>query len=175
MAVNAGKLTEKAQDAIVAAQRLAEERHHTQLEPEHLLHALVTQEDGVVPAITERVRKSCAAGKAARTVPVLVKFDGAVATEPPDQVPLERFQERLESLGRVGRLEAVQPAVLAQPDLGAATLQQREHCQRIGILTADEAAHRPKFALKRTECVAEAAHMHQPFADGRHDFLVLAD
>jgi ATP-dependent Clp protease ATP-binding subunit ClpB len=49
------KLTEKAQEAIVAAQRLAEERHHTQLEPEHLLHALVAQEDGVVPAILERL------------------------------------------------------------------------------------------------------------------------
>ena len=37
MAFNMNKLTEKAQEAIVAAQRLAEERHHTQLEPEHLL------------------------------------------------------------------------------------------------------------------------------------------
>ena len=55
MAMNMNKLTEKAQEAIVAAQRLAEERHHTQLEPEHLLYALVTQEDGVVPAILERL------------------------------------------------------------------------------------------------------------------------
>jgi ATP-dependent Clp protease ATP-binding subunit ClpB len=53
--VNTSKLTEKAQDAIVAAQRLAEDSHHTQLEPEHLLHALVSQEDGVVPAILERL------------------------------------------------------------------------------------------------------------------------
>jgi ATP-dependent Clp protease ATP-binding subunit ClpB len=49
------KLTEKAQAAIVAAQRLAEERRHTQLEPEHLLHALVTQEGGVVPALLVRL------------------------------------------------------------------------------------------------------------------------
>jgi ATP-dependent Clp protease ATP-binding subunit ClpB len=55
MAMNMNKLTEKAQEAIVAAQRLAEDRHHTQLEPEHLLHALVTQEDGVAPAILERL------------------------------------------------------------------------------------------------------------------------
>ena len=55
MSMNMNKLTEKAQEAIVAAQRFAEERHHTQLEPEHLLHALVTQEDGVVPAILERL------------------------------------------------------------------------------------------------------------------------
>ena len=44
MAINMNKLTEKAQEAIVAAQRLAEERHHTQLEPEHLLHALVAMD-----------------------------------------------------------------------------------------------------------------------------------
>src|SRR6188508_396340 len=55
MAMNMNKLTEKAQEAIVAAQRLAEDSHHTQLEPEHLLFALVTQEDGVVPAILERL------------------------------------------------------------------------------------------------------------------------
>ena len=41
--MNTSKLTEKAQEAIVAAQRLAEDRHHTQLEPEHLLVALVTR------------------------------------------------------------------------------------------------------------------------------------
>src|SRR6188508_1172053 len=55
MAMNMNKLTEKAQEAIVAAQRLAEDSHHTQLEPEHLLFALVAQEDGVVPAILERL------------------------------------------------------------------------------------------------------------------------
>ena len=38
MSFSMNKLTEKAQEAIVAAQRLAEERQHTQLEPEHLLH-----------------------------------------------------------------------------------------------------------------------------------------
>jgi ATP-dependent Clp protease ATP-binding subunit ClpB len=49
------KLTEKAQEAIAAAQRLAESRHNTQLEPEHLLVALVDQEAGVVPAILEKL------------------------------------------------------------------------------------------------------------------------
>ena len=37
------KLTEKAQEAIATAQRDAEQRHHTQLEPEHLVAALVKQ------------------------------------------------------------------------------------------------------------------------------------
>jgi ATP-dependent Clp protease ATP-binding subunit ClpB len=55
MAFNLNKLTEKAQEAVLAAQRLAEERHHTQLEPEHLLYTLVSQTDGVVPVVLERL------------------------------------------------------------------------------------------------------------------------
>ncbi len=55
MAFNLNKLTEKAQEAVLAAQRLAEERYHTQLEPEHLLHALVSQTEGVVPATLEKL------------------------------------------------------------------------------------------------------------------------
>src|SRR5579859_5779190 len=49
------KLTEKAQEAIVAAQHEAEQRHNTQVEPEHLLLALVQQEAGVVPAVLEKI------------------------------------------------------------------------------------------------------------------------
>jgi ATP-dependent Clp protease ATP-binding subunit ClpB len=55
MAFNANKLTEKAQEAIVSAQRLAEEKRHTLLEPEHLLVALIGQQDGVVPAVLEKL------------------------------------------------------------------------------------------------------------------------
>ena len=40
------RLTEKARDALLTAQSAAEERVHTQLEPEHLLLALVRQEGG---------------------------------------------------------------------------------------------------------------------------------
>jgi len=49
------KLTEKAQEAIATAQRDAEQRHNTQLEPEHLLGALVKQTAGVVPAVMEKL------------------------------------------------------------------------------------------------------------------------
>src|SRR5215831_11451888 len=49
------KLTEKAQEAVVAAQREAEQRHNTQVEPEHLLLALVQQEAGVVPAVLDKL------------------------------------------------------------------------------------------------------------------------
>src|ERR1700716_1393128 len=53
--MNLNKLTDKAQEAVVEAQRVAESRQHTQVEPEHLLSALVVQENGVVPAILEKL------------------------------------------------------------------------------------------------------------------------
>ncbi|MGI8916751.1 MAG: ATP-dependent chaperone ClpB [Chloroflexota bacterium] len=53
--MNMNKLTEKAQEAVQSAHRLAEERRNTQLEPEHVLAALVGQEDGVVPAVLDKL------------------------------------------------------------------------------------------------------------------------
>ncbi|HEV7664273.1 MAG TPA: Clp protease N-terminal domain-containing protein, partial [Chloroflexota bacterium] len=49
------KLTEKAQEAVAVAQRDAEQRHNTQLEPEHVLSALIKQEAGVVPAVLDKL------------------------------------------------------------------------------------------------------------------------
>ncbi|HEY2731891.1 MAG TPA: Clp protease N-terminal domain-containing protein, partial [Polyangia bacterium] len=49
------KLTTKAQEALQQAQALAERRGHQELTPEHLLAALITQEQGVVPALLRKV------------------------------------------------------------------------------------------------------------------------
>jgi ATP-dependent Clp protease ATP-binding subunit ClpB len=49
------KLTVKAQEAVQAAQALADREGHQQLEPEHLLLALVEQEDGVVGALLAKL------------------------------------------------------------------------------------------------------------------------
>src|SRR5689334_860027 len=49
------KLTERAQDAILAAQRLAEGAHNPQIEPEHVLIALLDQAEGVVPQVLDRL------------------------------------------------------------------------------------------------------------------------
>ena len=53
--MDTSKYTEKAQEAISVAQKLAEERNNTQLETEHLLLALVDQKDGVVPQILAKL------------------------------------------------------------------------------------------------------------------------
>jgi ATP-dependent Clp protease ATP-binding subunit ClpB len=52
------RYTQKSQEAILAAQRLAQEFHHQNIDPAHLLLALVQQQDGVVPAIVTRVAGS---------------------------------------------------------------------------------------------------------------------
>jgi ATP-dependent Clp protease ATP-binding subunit ClpB len=53
--MNANKLTEKARDAVAAAQETAEASQHSQVEPEHLLLALLEQQGGVVPEIARRL------------------------------------------------------------------------------------------------------------------------
>jgi ATP-dependent Clp protease ATP-binding subunit ClpB len=49
------KLTVKAQEAVQAAQALADREGHQQIEPEHLLLALVEQEEGVVGALLAKL------------------------------------------------------------------------------------------------------------------------
>lgn len=45
------KLTLKAQEAVQAAQQLAEKYNHQQIEPEHLLKVIFSQKDGVMPPL----------------------------------------------------------------------------------------------------------------------------
>ena len=49
--MNLNKYTEKAQEAILAAQQSGERAGHPEVMPEHLLVALVDQQDGIVPAL----------------------------------------------------------------------------------------------------------------------------
>ena len=49
--MNIQKFTEKAQEAILGAQKLAAEMNHSQIETIHLLLALIEQSGGVVPQI----------------------------------------------------------------------------------------------------------------------------
>ncbi len=53
--MNANRLTEKAREAIVTAQELAEGLQHNQVEPEHLLVALLEQDGGVAPEVVRRL------------------------------------------------------------------------------------------------------------------------
>ena len=66
--MNLNKFTEKAQEAVLGAQQLAESLNHPQIEPEHLLVTLVEQDNGVVPALLRKLQLDPAAlAREART------------------------------------------------------------------------------------------------------------
>src|SRR3972149_4172712 len=55
MGMRFDRLTEKAQEALLAAQELARERGHQQVDVEHVLLALLDQTDGVVPRLVTQL------------------------------------------------------------------------------------------------------------------------
>jgi len=59
--MNLDRYTQKSQEAILGAQRLAQEYNHQAIEPLHLLLSLLRQGEGVVPAVVTRVAGSPAA------------------------------------------------------------------------------------------------------------------
>ncbi len=54
--MNFEKLTQKAREALSAAQELARREGHPEITPEHLALALIEQEGGVVPALLEKLQ-----------------------------------------------------------------------------------------------------------------------
>ncbi len=53
--MNLERYTQKAQEAILSAQQIAQDNHNSTIEPVHLLLALANQSDGVVAAIITRI------------------------------------------------------------------------------------------------------------------------
>ena len=49
------RFTTRAQESVAAAQRLAADSGHAEIETLHLLHALVAQQQGVVPEIIAKI------------------------------------------------------------------------------------------------------------------------
>ena len=59
--MNINKYTEKAQEAILGAQQLADREGHPEILPEHLLLTLLEQKDGIVPEIARKMNADPAA------------------------------------------------------------------------------------------------------------------
>ena len=53
--MNQEKMTVKTQESIMEAQHLVTKYNHPVLEPEHLLMALLTQQDGIVPPLVDKL------------------------------------------------------------------------------------------------------------------------
>jgi ATP-dependent Clp protease ATP-binding subunit ClpB len=58
--MNINQFTEKSQEALRAAQTIADKKGHQAMEPEHLLSALLAQEGGLAPAMLEQAGVSVA-------------------------------------------------------------------------------------------------------------------
>jgi ATP-dependent Clp protease ATP-binding subunit ClpB len=52
------KMTQKSQEAMQAAAKRAEERHHSAVEPEHLAFEILRQDDGIVPRVLIRMNSN---------------------------------------------------------------------------------------------------------------------
>src|ERR1700734_3305887 len=92
------KLTVKAQEALQAAQDIAEKSGQQQLEPLHLLAALVAQPDGVVPPLLNRLgaRPEMLSGEINKELARLPKVTGVsqqFLSEATNQVLEAAFQE----------------------------------------------------------------------------------
>ena len=59
--MNINKYTEKAQEAVLGAQQLADREGHPEITPEHLLLTLIEQRDGIVPEIVRKLNADPAA------------------------------------------------------------------------------------------------------------------
>ena len=53
--MNINKYTEKAQEAVLGAQQLADREGHAEILPEHLLVTLIEQREGIVPSIVQKI------------------------------------------------------------------------------------------------------------------------
>jgi ATP-dependent Clp protease ATP-binding subunit ClpB len=83
MATNLNRYTNKAQEAVIRAQALAEELNHSQVEPEHLLQALLEQKDGVAPQILQKLQAS--------PVDVLTELQKHLAGKAKAYGPVQRY------------------------------------------------------------------------------------
>ncbi|MFS8533440.1 ATP-dependent chaperone ClpB [Sphaerobacter thermophilus] len=98
--MNLSRLTEKAQEALITAQRETEERRLAQLDVEPLLYALVRQRDGVVPQVLLRLGIDPRAAQAELLRTVEASPTLQYSAEPVLGAGLRRVLERAEQEAR---------------------------------------------------------------------------
>jgi ATP-dependent Clp protease ATP-binding subunit ClpB len=89
--MNLNRMTQRAQEALAAAQENAQESAHSQIDMEHLLLALLEQQEGVVPAILEKMD--------ARPSELVERVRAYLAKQPRVQGPAQLYMsQRLSAL-----------------------------------------------------------------------------
>ncbi|HEV7363573.1 MAG TPA: Clp protease N-terminal domain-containing protein, partial [Solirubrobacteraceae bacterium] len=97
--MNPDRFTIKTQEALQAAQRLAEDRHNPQLVPEHLLAVLLEQESGVVVPVLDKLGADpgslrAAVNAALDALPTVSGDDAAAANASSDLLQVLRAAEK---------------------------------------------------------------------------------
>jgi ATP-dependent Clp protease ATP-binding subunit ClpB len=123
--VNLNNYTEKAREAIVSAQQIAEDHSHSQVEPEHLLLALIRQQEGVAPRIFERLSLSptTIASELERVLaafPVVSGSTSQVTVATRLRQVLERAQDEMRALKDEYLSTEHMLLAMAQPKIGGA-------------------------------------------------------
>src|SRR4051812_39608335 len=136
--MNINKYTEKAREAVAAAIELARTANNPQLEPEHLLAALVEQRDGIVPNLLRKMNADPAAlARAAREL--LKKLPAAYGGAEPGMSP---------------RLKLVTDQAQAEADRLKDEFVSTEH---LFIALADEGGRSPAALLLKQHGVGRDA------------------
>jgi len=126
--MNLNKYTEKARESVAAAIELAQQANNPQLEPEHLLVALVEQREGIVPELLRKMNVDAAAiGRGAREL--LKKIPQAYGGSQPGLSP---------------RLKTVTDQAQAEADRLKDEFVSTEH---LFISLADESGRAPSAQL----------------------------
>src|SRR5947199_9950485 len=103
MSFDTNRFTQKSLEAIIAAQNLAERNGNSQVEPEHLLLALLEQSEGVVPQVLSKM--NIAVGALAQQVRAeinrlpRVSGDAQVGLSPRLRTVLVRAHDELSQFG----------------------------------------------------------------------------
>ncbi len=133
--MNINKYTEKARESVAAAIELAKQANNPQLEPEHLLVALVEQREGIVPNLLRRMNADPAA--VARSVrDLLTKLPNAYGGAEPGMSP---------------RFKLVTDQAQAEADRLKDEFVSTEH---LFIALADEGGRSPSAQLLKQSGVA---------------------
>ena len=135
--MQADRFTVKSQEAVAAAQRLAGEGHNPEVAPPHLLAALLTQEDGLAPAVLRKISADVEA-IVERSHAAIASLPTIGGDEEPEVRPsqafvrtLQRAEKEMASLG--DEFISVEHILLALADKGsgvAELLPDRELLQK---------------------------------------------
>ena len=93
--MNTNQYTQKTLEALQAAQQLAVEYQHNALEPEHLLHALASQEQGLIPQLLQKlnVDPGSFAAAVAEKLSALPRVSGS--SRDPDKVYISQATDKV--------------------------------------------------------------------------------